>query len=44
MSVYVVTVQGRFVEVFLDENDANALKHHLYMTGEDGAQVTHKTI
>ena len=44
MNVYIVTVQGRFVEVFMNENDADKLRHSLYMGGADGAVVIHKVI
>lgn len=44
MQVYVVTVQGRFVDVFSNVEDAEALKLSLYMGGSDGISVTTKTI
>jgi hypothetical protein len=44
MQVYVVTVQGRFIDVFLSKEDADALKHTLYMSGNDGISVVPKTI
>jgi hypothetical protein len=44
MKVYIVTVQGRFVDVFLDEHEADSLRIKLYMGGADGATVIHKVI
>jgi hypothetical protein len=44
MQVYVVTVQGRFVDVFSSNGDAEALKRSLYMAGNDGISITPKTI
>jgi hypothetical protein len=44
MQVYVVTVQGRFVDVFSNIKDAEALKHSLYMGGNDGIAIVPKTI
>ena len=44
MIVYVVTVQGRFVDVFSNEEDAEKLKKSLYMAGNDGIAVIHKSI
>jgi hypothetical protein len=44
MIVYVVTVQGRFVDVFLNEADAEKLKKSLYMAGHDGIAVISKSI
>lgn len=44
MNVYIVTVQGRFVEVYANEEDAESMRFSLYMGGADGATVTHKVI
>ena len=44
MKVYIVTVQGRFVDVFTNEDDAKNLKHSLYMSGEDGIMIIPKII
>lgn len=44
MQLYVVTVQGRFVDVFDDEESAKALKHSLYMGGADGIVIIPKTV
>lgn len=44
MNVYVVTVQGTFVEVYANEEDAEARRFSLYMGGANGAIVTHKVI
>ena len=44
MIVYIVTVQGRFVDVFLNEVDAENLKKTLYMGGHDGICVISKSI
>lgn len=44
MIVYVVTVQGRFVDVFSNEEDAEKLKQSLYMGGHDNIAVISKSI
>lgn len=44
MKVYIVTVQGRFVDVFMSEKDAENLRHSLYMGGADGVVVSGKII
>lgn len=44
MQVFVVTVQGRFVDVFATRIEAEALKHSLYMGGNDGISILPKSI
>lgn len=44
MQVYIVTVQGRFVDVFSNVEDAEALKLSLYMGGNDGVSILPKTV
>lgn len=44
MQVFVVTVQGRFVDVFATREEAEALKRSLYMGGSDGIAILPKTI
>ena len=44
MMVYVVTVQGRFVDVFSNKDDAENLKQSLYMSGHDGISVITKSV
>jgi hypothetical protein len=44
MQVFIVTVQGRFVDVFSNMEDAEALKRSLHMGGNDGIAILPKTI
>lgn len=44
VTVYVVTVQGRFIDVKLSHSKAEMLSYHLYMQGNDGIVITEKQL
>lgn len=43
VTVYVVTVQGRFIDA-LSQRKAQMLSHLLYMQGNDGIVITEKQV
>lgn len=44
MIVYIVTVQGQYIDVFQTEAEAVELKHDLYMRGSDGIHIEQKVL
>lgn len=44
MTIFIVTVQGRYIDTFISEEDAKACKQDLYMSGADGIYIESKVL